>query len=147
MMRTSNFKNVAKTLATRYCVKQCFKSHYLCQLKDLIYPVGVKKTRTTCFNTAMKNLLVNDLGWNELDEYIIICHRLVYDTIEYCRSAVYVIDLLHLNEQPIFAQVVFILKINQKWWLLMDLLNTIAYNKDLFAWEIKSIDHYSIIDP
>ncbi|CAF1538951.1 unnamed protein product [Adineta steineri] len=36
---------------------------------------------------------------------------------------------------------------DQKWWLLMDLLNTIAYNEDLFAWEIKSIDHYSIIDP
>ncbi|CAF1058741.1 unnamed protein product [Adineta steineri] len=147
MMRTNNFKNVAKTLATRYCLKQCFKSHYLCQLKDLIYPVGVKKTRTTCFNTAMKKLLVNDLGWNELDDNIIICHRLIYDTIEYCRSAVYVIDLLHFNEQPIFAQVVFIIKIDQKWWLLMDLLNTIAYNEDLFAWEIKSIDHYSIIDP
>ncbi|CAF4321569.1 unnamed protein product, partial [Adineta steineri] len=40
MMRTNNFKNVAKILATRYCLKQCFKSHYLCQLKDLIYPVG-----------------------------------------------------------------------------------------------------------
>jgi hypothetical protein len=147
MMRTSNFKNVPKTLATHYCLKQYFKFDYLCQLKDLIYPVGIKKTRTTCFNMAMEKLLMNDLGWNEIDEYIILCHRLVCDTIEYCRSAVYVVDLIHFNEQPVFAQIVFIIKVNEKWWLLVDLLNTIAYNEDLFAWEIKSIDRYSIINP
>lgn len=147
MMRSNNFKNVPKTLATRYCLKQHFKSDYLYQLEGFSYPVSMKKARTTCFSMAMKKLLVNELGWNEVDEYVLHCLRLVCDTSEFCRSAVYVIDLLPFNEQPVFAQIVFIVKVNEKWWLLVDLLDTVAYSEEYFAWEIKSIDRYSIIDP
>ncbi|CAF1512982.1 unnamed protein product [Adineta ricciae] len=147
MMRSNNFKNVPKTLATRYCLKQHFKSDYLYQLKDFIYPISIKKARTTCFSMAMKKLLANELGWDELDESVLHCLRLVCDTSEYCRSAVYVVDLLHFNEQPVFAQIVFIVKVEEKWWLLVDLLETVAYNEEYFAWEIKSSDRYSIIDP
>jgi hypothetical protein len=41
----------------------------------------------------------------------------------------------------------FILKMNEKWWLLVDMLDTVLYDEELFGWEIKSIDCYSIFDP
>ncbi|CAF4188711.1 unnamed protein product [Rotaria sp. Silwood2] len=35
----------------------------------------------------------------------------------------------------------------EKWWLLIDMLQTISYNEELFAWQIQSTDCFSIIDP
>ena len=51
------------------------------------------------------------------------------------------------HEQPIFAQIIFILKMSEKWWLLVDLLDTVAYSDKLCAWKIQSVDRYSIVDP
>ncbi|CAF4340442.1 unnamed protein product [Rotaria sp. Silwood2] len=146
-MRMNNFKNIPKMLATRYRLKQCFKFAHLYRLKILQYPGGIKRIRSTCFNMRMKTVLLNHFGHTDLDKDLCQCNKLIHENIEYCRSAVYVIDLKPSHEQPIFAQVVFILKMKEKWWLLVDILNTISYDDKLFAWEIQSIGHYSMIDP
>ncbi|CAF3813633.1 unnamed protein product [Rotaria sp. Silwood1] len=146
-MRTNNFKNTPKMLATRYCLKQCFKFANLSRLKNLNYLVGVKRIRSTCFNMSMKNVLMNHFGRINLEENLNQCNKLIHENIEFCRAAVYVMNVEPLNEQPVFAQIVFILKMDEKWWLFADILNTISYNEELFAWEIKSIDRYVILDP
>jgi hypothetical protein len=96
---------------------------------------------------SMKNILFKHFDRIDLDKDLHRCNKLIYDNIEYRQSAVYVIDLKPSHEQPIFAQVVFILKMNEKWWLLVDILDTMSYNEKLFAWEIESIGRYSMIDP
>ncbi len=58
-----------------------------------------------------------------------------------------VIDLKPSHEQPLFAQIVMIIKKNEKWWLLVDILDTICYDEKLSAWQIQSTARYSLIDP
>jgi hypothetical protein len=94
----------------------------------------------------MRRVLFNHFGNIDLRN-LSQCNKFVHENIEYCRSAVYVISLAAFNEQPIFAQVVFVLKLSEKWWLLIDKLDTVAYDEQLFSWEIKSVDRYSILDP
>ncbi|CAF1508893.1 unnamed protein product [Adineta ricciae] len=146
-LRTNNFKNVPKMLITRYRLKQCFKVAHLSRLNTLSYPVGVKQIQTTSLNSYMKKLLFDHFGHVDIAANLKQCQRLIHENVEYSRSAVYIVDLIPLKEQPIFAQILFIMKMKEKWWLLADILNTISYDEDLFAWEVKSIDHYSMLDP
>ncbi|CAF1262315.1 unnamed protein product [Adineta ricciae] len=144
--RTNNFKNIPKMLVTRYRLKQCLTFGYAPELRRSQHVIGIKKIRSTCFNLAMRNLLVKH--FDQIDfENIFQCNALVYENIEYRRSCVYVVDLQPSHEQPSFAQIVFIVKMKEKWWLLVDMLDTMSYNEKLFSWQIQSMDHYSIIDP
>ena len=51
------------------------------------------------------------------------------------------------DDRPIFGQVSLIVKNKEKWWLIFELLETIAYDENLFAWELKSSNRFSIFDP
>jgi hypothetical protein len=145
--RTNNFKNTPKMLATHFLLKQCYKSIRLSQMTSVFYSVGIKKIQNFSLNMLMKNILLNHFGRLDFENDLLQCNKLIHADTEYCRSAVYVIKLRNDNEQPIFAQIDFIIKLNEKWWLLVDILNTILYNENLFAWEVKSVDRYSILDP
>ena len=145
--RTNNFKNVSKMLVTRHRLKQCFQYAHVARVETLSFPVGMRTIQTPCFNSSMKKVLTDHFGNIDHIENFKQCNRLVHGSIEYCRSAVYIIDLALSDEIPLFAQVVFILKLTEKWWLLADVLNTISYNEDLFAWEVESADRYLMLDP
>ena len=108
IMRTKQFsKNVAKTLATRHRLKQCFKFANSSRLKSLFYPVSIKKIQRTSFSMPMINVLLKHFGHIDLDVDLNQCNKLIYDNITYCQSAVYVIDLNSFNEQPIFRSSCF----------------------------------------
>ena len=145
--RTNNFKNISKLLVTRYCLKQCFQYAHLPRLETLSYPIGIRQINTTHFNSSMKNVLINHFGHINLVEDLKQCRRLVHDNVEYSQSAVFIVDLTSSDERPVFAQVVFIVKLNEKWWLLADILDTVSYDEDIFAWEIRSVGRHSMLDP
>lgn len=146
-MRTNNFRNTPKMLATHFRLKQCYKAIHLSQTKNSSYSVGIKKFRNSSLSMAMKSIFLNHFGHLNSENDLIECNRLIHDDIEYCKSSVYVINLRNDSEQPIFAQVIFILKLSEKWWLFVDVLKTISYNENLSAWEIKSFNGYAILDP
>ncbi|CAF3601582.1 unnamed protein product [Rotaria socialis] len=146
-IRTNNCKNTPKMLATHFRLNQCLKFTRLSQFKSFYYFIGIKKIQHSSFNIAMKNVLVHHFGYINLNNDLFQCTKLINENIEYCRSAVYIINLRSDNEQPLFTQVIFILKMNEKWCLLVDLLNTLSCDEDLFAWKVKSVDRYSILDP
>ncbi|CAF3049853.1 unnamed protein product [Rotaria socialis] len=145
--RTNNFKNIAKMLVTRYHLKQCLTFGHLSQLQSNKYSVGIKKARSTCFDSAMKVILLKHFDHADFDTDFYQCKTLVYDNVEYRRCGVHIIDLKPSHEQPIFGQIAMIIKKNEKWWLLIDVLDTICYDEKLFAWQIQSTARYSLIDP
>jgi hypothetical protein len=116
-------------------------------LKSLDFVVGIQKVRTGLFNNQMKQLLRTHFGKIDIEEDLIQCNKLFHQNVEYCRSAVYIIDLIKVTEQPVFVQIISIVKMNEKWWLVVDLLETLVFDENLFAWEVKSIDRFSILDP
>lgn len=145
-MRARNFKNVPKMLVTRFWLKQCFKFSNL-HTSVSLHPIGIKKMHNKCFTTSMRDALLKHFERIDFNTDFIQCNSLIYENITYNRSGVYVLALKPVHEQPIFVQVVFILKRNEKWWLLVNNLCTILYEEELCAWEIKSIQNYSILDP
>ncbi|CAF1133266.1 unnamed protein product [Adineta ricciae] len=146
-VRTNNFKNTPKMLATHFRPKQCLKFIRFSKLQDGYHSVGMKKIHNTSFNVSMRNALLDHFGNINFNSDFFQCGKLINENIEYCRAAVYVVQLKSDNEQPLFGQIVFILKMNEKWWLLMDILNTVYFYDNLFAWNVKSVERYLIIDP
>ena len=53
-LRSSNFKNVSKMLATRYSLKQAFKLSGSPQMKNLHYTVRITNTQRTSFTIQIK---------------------------------------------------------------------------------------------
>ena len=146
-VRTNNFKNIPKMLVTRYHLKQCLTFGHLSRLQSSQYSVGMKKVRSNCFDLPMKDILLKHFNHIDFDKDLYECNILIYDNVEYRRCGVNVIDLKPSHEQPIFAQIIMIIKKNEKWWLLVDILDTICYDETLSAWQIQSTARYSLIDP
>ncbi|CAF1511712.1 unnamed protein product [Adineta steineri] len=113
-IKSNNFKNVPKMLATRYSLKQIYKLSRLPHLRMSNYAVRIQKIEISAFNKQMKELLLNHFGDINLNKDIVQCSKLCYDNIEYCRFTVHIIGLLNINEQPIFGQIIRILKANEK---------------------------------
>lgn len=145
--RSNNFKNIPKMLSTRYCLKQSFRLSQSQLLKTMHYSVGMKKLQYADFDARMKTVLRQHFGDIDIYKDLVQCTKLYHENIEYCRSGIYIIDLTNPDEQPIFAQVVFIIRMEEKWWLLVDILRTKSYDENLFSWEVQSMNHYSILDP
>jgi hypothetical protein len=146
-LKSNNYKNVSKMLATRYQLNQIYASSRTIQLKSFDQAITLKKVNKTSFNDLMKETLIRHFGNIDYAKDLQQCNKFYHENIEYCRSGVYIIDLMDTNETPRFFQVVNILRMNLKWWLLVDMLKTVCYDEKLCAWEIKSFDHFSVVDP
>ncbi|CAF3429711.1 unnamed protein product [Rotaria socialis] len=86
----------------------------------------------------MKDILLKHFDHIDFDKDLYQSNTLIYDNVEYRRCGVNIIDLKPSHAQSIFAQIIMILKKNEKWWLLVDILDTICYDEKLFAWQIQS---------
>ncbi|CAF1430455.1 unnamed protein product [Adineta steineri] len=133
-------------LVTRYHLKQCLTFDHLTRLQSSQYPVGMRKVRKNCFDIQMKDILLKHFNHIDFDTDLYQWNILVHNNVEYRRCGVYVVDLKPSHEQPIFAQVIMIIKKKEKWWLLADILNTICCDENLSAWQIQSTTRYSLID-
>ncbi|CAM4942781.1 unnamed protein product [Rotaria socialis] len=146
-LRSNNFKNVPKMLASRYQMKQSYRLSRMALFKTFDQAIGIKNVKNNHFNNQLKQILIDHFGIIDIAKDLIQCNKYYHENVEYYRFGVYVVDFLNNNEAPGFIHVVNIIKKDQKWWLLVDILQTISYNDMLCAWEIKSTDNYSILDP
>lgn len=146
-LRSNNYKNVAKMLATRYRLKQAFILHKNTGLHNFDEAVTIKKVKNSFFDDLMQKTLIDHFGNINFCKDLQQCNKFYHNNIEYHRGSVYIISLTNIHETPRFVQVIRILKMNHKWWLLVDLLETICYNEDLCSWQLKSINNYSMLDP
>lgn len=147
--KTSNFRNISKTLVTRYRLKQAYKLNSLYNVKDCQYPVGIKRisTSNTRFNKSMKDVLLQHFDYIDINNDLYQCRKLINGNIEYRQSSVYIVDLTISHEQPVFVQVAFIIRKNEKWWLLTEILDTNSYCENLSAWKIETTGRYLMMDP
>jgi hypothetical protein len=146
-LRSNNFKNPGKMLATRYQLKQSFTLSRSLQFSSPDEAIGIKKVQEPYFNNSMRQLLVNHFGDIDFSKDLSQCNIFWHENVEYDRSSVYIIGLTDVDERPVLIQIFRILRMGQKWWLLVDMLETISYHNSLCAWEIRSTDAFSLIDP
>jgi hypothetical protein len=130
-LRSNNYRNMAKMLATRYRLKQAFSSFWMTQLNHCDQAIKIQKIKNNIFSNEMKYAIINHFGNIDMSKDLLQCHKFRHENIEYYRSSVYIISSMNLTEAPKFVQVMNIIKLTHKWWLLVDILTTIGYDEKL----------------
>jgi hypothetical protein len=79
---------------------------------------------------------------NDLFECTTLCHN----HIEYHQSNVYISGLAAIEEKPSFIQIIRIVRVQTKWMLFIDQLRTKCYNDNFCAWQIETVEDFSLVD-
>ena len=146
-LRSNNFKNTAKMLASRHQLKQCFVLSSTSRIDNLTEAKKMKSMKGTCFDTGTKQLLFDHFGHIDLIKDLVQCSTLRHQNVEYHQSSVYIVDWLDLEGKPVLVQIIRVIRMSQKWWLLVDQLMVVHYHDFLCAWEIQTTKSYTLLDP
>jgi hypothetical protein len=82
----------------------------------------------------LQHLLIDDA--NRLD-LIYECNSIYYHHINIKQKAIIIHYLAHTEKIPVFCQIYRILKIKEKWIIIAEKLNTVAFNEKLWSYEIE----------
>jgi hypothetical protein len=146
-VKANNYKNIAFTLATRYQLKQCLLLAKPIFYDDSVRASGLKKTKTLYFSARLVNFLNVHFGQIDVERDLFECTLLSCNHMGYHQSSVYVIELECPEERPVFVQIMRIVRAQTNWMLLVDRLRTKCYNDDLCAWQIETVEDFSLLDP
>jgi hypothetical protein len=92
--------------------------------------------------------LLNQLYGQQLiqsDETLFHCSQLIHNYISYRQYAVYVYDLEHVEEIPLFFQILHMFKLNEEWVFIVDFLNTDGFSTKLWSYKVSSYDRLELI--
>lgn len=110
-LRSNNYKNISKMLATRYQLRNIFKySRMNYELRNFDQVIKVQKVENNIFNNSMKQILISHFGNINFSQDLMQCSKFYHDNKEYNRLCVYIVDLVESTEIPKFAQIIYILK-------------------------------------
>ena len=124
-VQSNNSKNVPKMLATRFVFKSCMRSLRSWSSNDASSPIGMRKLSDRSLNEKIKRVLLRHSGTNDFIDGLVECRKLICQNMEYVISAIYIVGLAAIDDQPLFGQLCFIVKRNEKWWLVIERLETI----------------------
>ncbi|CAF1328031.1 unnamed protein product [Rotaria sordida] len=83
----------------------------------------------------------------QFDQTLLRFSELIYNHIIYKQYAVYVYDLQHVEDIPLFFQIHYIFKYNQQWIFIVDFLNTDGFSTKLWSYKVSSCDRLGIVSP
>ncbi|CAF1568016.1 unnamed protein product [Rotaria sordida] len=147
-MQSYNFKNIPKTLAQRQQLRQCFLLSNCQFLKAFEEASGNKIIHMYEIDSKIKVLLTRRYGQQFIQSQTLFqCSQLIHNHVIYKQHAVYVYDLEHVEEIPLFFQIVHILQLNQEWIVVVDLLNTDGFSTKLWSYRVSSYDRLDIVSP
>ncbi|CAM4786483.1 unnamed protein product [Rotaria magnacalcarata] len=148
-MQSYNFKNIPKTLAKRQQLRQCFLLSQHKFLNAFDEASGSQVVYFYQMESKIKNLLKQRYGQQLLNSDITLFQysQLIHNHIIYKQHALYVYDLAHVEEIPLFFQIIHIFKLNQNWIFIVDFLNTEGFITKLWSYKVSSSDRLEIISP
>ncbi|CAF3937425.1 unnamed protein product [Rotaria sp. Silwood1] len=148
-MQSYNFKNIPKTRAKRYQLRQCFLLSKEKFLRTFDEGSGGRMVYMNQIESKIKNLLNRRYGQQVTDsnQALMQYSQLIHNHIIYKQNAVYVYDLAHVEEIPLFFQIIYILKLNHQWLFIVDFLNTESFISKLWSYKVSSSGRLEIISP
>jgi hypothetical protein len=148
-MQSYNFKNIPKTLAKRQQLRQCFLLSKQKFLRTFDEASSGQIVHMYQMESKIQNLLNQRYGQQliDSDQTLFQYSQLIHNHIIYKQYAVYVYDLAHVEEIPLFFQIIHILKLNHHWIFIVDFLNTEGFITKLWSYKVSSSDRLQIISP
>jgi hypothetical protein len=146
-VKSNNFKNILYTLAKRHQLYQCLllssESYY--KLIDEGHSLTERDLYT--LPADIRKLLHDSVGYSDYTTKIMEYQRLNVNHVHFIKGSLFVDKLLHEEEIPSFLHLVFILKINNTWLMIVEQLQTIAFNESLYSYELEHTHLFSIKQP
>ncbi|CAF1069406.1 unnamed protein product [Rotaria sordida] len=148
-LQSNNFKNIPKTLAQRQQLRQCLLLSNCQFLKTSEEARGVKQIHMHQIDFKIRTLLIQRFGQQlaQFDQTLLRFSELIYNHIIYKQYAVYVYDLQHVEDIPLFFRIHYIFKYNQQWIFIVDFLNTDGFSTKLWSYKVSSCDRLGIVSP
>jgi hypothetical protein len=146
-VKANNYKNIAQTLATRYQLKQSLFLSKPILYDDEEKASGLKQVKEFQLSQPLRSHLLANFDPIDIEAGVFECSTLWSDRIEYHRSNVYVSGLERIEERPLFIQILRIIRVHMQWMLFIDRLRTKRYDDDFCAWEVETIEHFSLVRP
>ncbi|CAF3951307.1 unnamed protein product [Rotaria sp. Silwood1] len=133
--RSLNFKNPLLTMSKRHQLRKCL----LNKLESSRFSASItvhsfKSTEFFKFSIPIQRLLHKDVSQTDS---IYESLSIYYHDINIKQRSVFVHDLVHTEEIPIFCQIHHLLKIKDKWFAVAEKLHTNSFNENLWAYEVE----------
>lgn len=143
-IRTFNFRNPLLTLSKRHQLRHCMLNKInLFSSSSVITVQSSKSIEWFKFSTPVQHLLMNNM--NQTDS-ISECNSICYHHVNIRPKSVIVHHLEHAEEIPVFCQVHHLLKIEEKWIIVAEMLNTISFNERLWSYEVEFTGTFVKVD-
>ncbi|CAF4841790.1 unnamed protein product, partial [Rotaria sp. Silwood2] len=146
-VKSNNFKNILYTLSKRHQLRQCL----LLSLPDYCTMIreGYSATEKHIYTLPadVRKLLQGKIAHFDDTTTVMEYQRLKFDHVMFIKGSVFVTNLVEEEEIPSFLHVIFILKIATDWLLIVEQLETVAFNESLWAYELEHTHLLSIKQP
>ncbi|CAF3060653.1 unnamed protein product [Rotaria sp. Silwood2] len=133
--RGLNFKNPLLTMFKRHQLRQCFLNKIESSHVSSSTTVhSFKSVDISKFSLPIQCLLKKEISESEK-----ICESssVYYHDLNIKQKSVFVHDLLHTEEIPVFCQIHHLLRIKEKWFAIAEQLHTNSFNEHLCAYEVE----------
>lgn len=141
----NNYQNIAKTLAQRYQMRQCWEAQSAGNhgLEDV--PYSLIELPLHALPSKLREIIAEETS--ELGETLWKTKQLVYDRVRYTTGDFLILDLVHAEEIPVFLKVIHIIKYHSQWKLCGRLYKTWCFSEHLHAYGVQSTTDWVAITP
>lgn len=141
----NNYQNIAKTLAKRYQMRQCWEAQSTGHHVSEDVPYSLIEIRLNALPSQLREIIAEDSA--ELNETLWKTKQVIYDRVKYTTGDFLILDLVHAEEIPVFLKVIHIVKYHSQWKLCGRLYQTWCFSEHLHAYGVRSTTQWVAITP
>ncbi|CAF4397254.1 unnamed protein product [Rotaria socialis] len=146
-VKSNNYKNILYTLSKRHQLRQClfFSSSNYYDINNEGYSSRTKQF--LMLPADIRRLLQENI--KNVDQHTLFMEyeRLQFNHVMFVKNSVFVNNLIHEEEIPSFFHLIFIFQVDNVWLLVVEELNTVAFNESLWSYELEHTHLLSIKKP
>ena len=142
-----NFKNIAKTLANRHQLKQCWEFTSVDYLGDNVVCSGEVSFVFSNLTQQQQDLIIHYYNLKQVSpsEVIWKCNVLTLGGNTYKIHDVVIVGFMHAEDVPLFFKIFQLLRFRETWFFLGKLLVCRAFNTHLHAYHVREEDDFTVL--
>jgi hypothetical protein len=144
--KTRSHINVTATLSGRFQRKKCYEiASNSCMLSSVIMHSAQCLIQSTKLPSGLLNVLMEQWGVKTADQLLSV--RSITDNgVKYVVGCVYVYDVVHTEEVPVFVKVSHILQLEHTWHVCGTLYEAVRFDAHLHAYCVKTDDKWVVFE-
>lgn len=143
-----NFKNIAKTLARRHQMRQCWEQTDTTSLgKKVMLTADTRDVPLEAHPGSLTRALQCKLGENVTPIHVIKTKSITVDNVAYKMGSCLVIGMAHAEDIPVFMKIYHIFGVMGTWYLCGKILRPSSFNSHLHSYIAEEEPHWTAVMP